>query len=113
LATNSSIFACQRKRGGYFPTKTISEYAPRCGTLYFLKPVDSIGKNLYLKGGRVVRIVFPFEKRFAIMAPTEWRRESNTLTCSELLPDFSIKVADILSSPALKLAQHATPVPNE
>jgi hypothetical protein len=27
LATNSSILACQRKRGGYLPTKIISEPA--------------------------------------------------------------------------------------
>ncbi len=59
--------------------------------------------RLYLeKGGRVVWIVFPFEKRVMVMTPTEWQWESNTLTCPELLPGFSIKIADIFSSPLPK-----------
>jgi Uma2 family endonuclease len=56
--------------------------------------------RLYLeKGGRIVWIVFPTEKRVTIVTPEEWRWESTTLTCPELLPGFSIKVAEIFSSP--------------
>jgi len=54
--------------------------------------------RLYLeKGSRVVWMVFPTEKRVMIMTPTEWRWESNTLTCPELLPGFSMKVTEIFS----------------
>jgi Uma2 family endonuclease len=70
--------------------------------------------RLYLeKGGRVVWIVFPFEKRAMVMTPTEWRWESDALTCPELLPGFSIKIADIFSSPLPKSTQPATPIANE
>jgi Uma2 family endonuclease len=59
--------------------------------------------RLYLeKGSRVVWMVFPTEKRVMIMTPTEWRWESDTLTCPELLPGFSIKVAAIFSGPRRK-----------
>jgi len=70
--------------------------------------------RLYLeKGSRVVWMVFPTEKRVMIMTATEWRWESDTLTCPELLPGFSIKVADIFadrkrkSSPAKKVGAKA------
>jgi len=57
--------------------------------------------RLYLaKDSRVVWIVFPSEKRVMIMTATEWRWESNTLACPELLPGFSIKVEQIFSWPA-------------
>ncbi len=59
--------------------------------------------RLYLeKGSRVVWMVFPTEKRVMIMTPAEWRWESDTLTCPELLPGFSIKVATIFSGPGRK-----------
>jgi len=62
--------------------------------------------RLYLeKGSRVVWLVFPSEKRVMIMTPTEWRWESDTLTCPELLPGFSIKVEQIFSWP-LEEAPH-------
>ncbi|MGH7598233.1 MAG: Uma2 family endonuclease [bacterium] len=57
--------------------------------------------RLYLeKGSRVVWVVFPTEKRVTIITPTEWRWESDTLTCPEILPGFSIAVEKIFSSPA-------------
>jgi len=57
--------------------------------------------RLYLeKGSRVVWLVFPTEKRVMIMTPEEWRWESATLTCPEILPGFSIEVEKIFSSPA-------------
>jgi Uma2 family endonuclease len=56
--------------------------------------------RLYLeKGSRIVWLVFPFEKRVMIMTPAEWRWESATLTCPEILPGFSIEVEKIFSSP--------------
>ena len=57
--------------------------------------------RLYLeKGSRMVWIVFPSEKRAMIMTPAEWRWESETLTCPELLPGFSVEVAQLFSWPA-------------
>ncbi len=57
--------------------------------------------RLYLeKGSRVVWVVFPTEKRVTIMTPTAWRWESDTLTCPEILPGFSIAVGKIFSLPA-------------
>ncbi|MCI0693400.1 Uma2 family endonuclease [candidate division KSB1 bacterium] len=57
--------------------------------------------RLYLeKGSRVVWVVFPTEKRVTVITPAEWRWESDTLTCPELLPGFSIAVEKISSSPA-------------
>ncbi|GEM_PF-204519 len=54
--------------------------------------------RMYLeKGSRVVWIVFPLEKSVVIMTPTGRRWESNALTCPELLPGFSIQVAQIFS----------------
>jgi len=59
--------------------------------------------RMYLeKGSRVVWIIFPFEKRVMIMTPAEWRWESETLTCPEFLPGFSVKATEIFSSPAHK-----------
>jgi Uma2 family endonuclease len=55
--------------------------------------------RLYLeKGSRVVWVFFPTEKRVTIITPTEWRWESDTLTCPEVLPGFSIAVEKIFSS---------------
>jgi Uma2 family endonuclease len=62
--------------------------------------------RLYLeKGSRIVWLVFPSEKRVMIMTPTEWRWESDTLTCPEILPGFSIEVEQIFSWP-LEEAPH-------
>jgi len=59
--------------------------------------------RLYLeKGSRVVWVFFPTEKRVTIITPAEWRWESDTLTCPEILPGFSIEVEKIFSSPARK-----------
>jgi len=56
--------------------------------------------RLYLeKGSRMVWVVFPTEKRITIITLTEWRWESATLTCPEILPGFSIEVEKIFSSP--------------
>jgi len=51
------------------------------------------------KGGQIVWIIFPIEKRVMIMTPAEWRWESETLASPELLPGFSVKVSEIFSSP--------------
>jgi Uma2 family endonuclease len=57
--------------------------------------------RLYLeKGSRVVWVLFPTEKRVTIITPVEWRWESDTLTCPEILPGFSIAVEKIFSPPA-------------
>jgi Uma2 family endonuclease len=57
--------------------------------------------RLYLeKGSRVVWVVFPAEKRVTIITTEEWRWESATLTCPEILPGFSLEVEKIFSSPA-------------
>jgi len=54
--------------------------------------------RLYLeKGSRMVWIVFPSEKRAMIMTPTEWRWESDVLTCPEILPGFSVEVAALFA----------------
>jgi Uma2 family endonuclease len=56
--------------------------------------------RMYLeKGSQVLWIVFPFEKSVVVMTPAERRWESDTLTCPELLPGFSINVADIFARP--------------
>ncbi len=56
--------------------------------------------RLYLeKGSRVVWIVFPSEQSVLVMTPTERRWESARLTCPEVLPDFSLEVAEIFSWP--------------
>jgi Uma2 family endonuclease len=52
--------------------------------------------RLYLeKGSRVVWVVFPAEKRVTIITPQEWRWESETLTCPEILPGFRLEVGKI------------------
>ena len=52
--------------------------------------------RLYLeKGSRVVWIVFPGEKSVFVITPNERRLESNTLTCPEVLPGFSVPVEKI------------------
>jgi len=54
--------------------------------------------RMYLeKGSQNVWIIFPSEKRVVVVTATEWRWESNTLACPEILPGFSIKVAEIFS----------------
>lgn len=54
--------------------------------------------RLYLeKGSRVVWLIFPIEKRVTIVTPADWRWESNTLTCPELLPGFGIQVTELFS----------------
>ncbi|MFQ5632076.1 MAG: Uma2 family endonuclease [bacterium] len=56
--------------------------------------------RLYLeKGSKVVWIVFPSEESVVVMTPTERRWESATLTCPEILPDFSLDAAEIFSWP--------------
>jgi Uma2 family endonuclease len=56
--------------------------------------------RLYLeKGSQVVWIVFPTEKRVMIMTPEEWRWESATLMCPEILPGFNVSVADLFAWP--------------
>ncbi len=56
--------------------------------------------RLYLeKGSRVVWIVFPSEQSVLIMTPAERRWESERLTCPEVLPGFSLAVAEIFSWP--------------
>lgn len=59
--------------------------------------------RMYLeKGGSVVWIVFPTEKRVMVMTPKEWRWESKKLACPELLPGFELEVTKIFSSPKSK-----------
>jgi Uma2 family endonuclease len=59
--------------------------------------------RMYLeKGGSVVWIVFPSEQSVVVMTPKERRWESETLTCPELLPGFSVKISEIFSSPKRK-----------
>jgi len=53
------------------------------------------------KGSQVVWIIFPSEKRVVIVTPTEWRWESEVLASPELLPEFSVKVSELFSSPKL------------
>ena len=61
--------------------------------------------RLYLeKGSRVVWVFFSTEKRVTIITPTEWRWESATLACPEILPGFSIEVEKIFSSPTRQAA---------
>jgi Uma2 family endonuclease len=56
--------------------------------------------RLYLeKGGRIVWIVFPTERRVTVVTSTEWRWESSILTCPEILPGFSLSVADLFTWP--------------
>jgi Uma2 family endonuclease len=76
------------------------------------KASDLFAKGgLYLeKGSQVVWIVFPIERRVMIMTPTEWRWESTTLTCPEVLPGFSIEVAKIFSWPKQQSSQQEEPV---
>jgi Uma2 family endonuclease len=59
--------------------------------------------RMYLeKGGRVVWIVFPTEQSVVVMTSMERRWESDTLTCPELLPGFSLEVEKIFSQPKSK-----------
>ena len=51
------------------------------------------------KGGQIVWIIFPIEKRVMIMTPAEWRWESETLASPELLPGFCVKISEIFASP--------------
>jgi Uma2 family endonuclease len=67
--------------------------------------------RLYLeKGSRVVWLVFPSEKRVMIMTPTQWRWESDNLTCPELLPGFGIQVEQIFSWPAQEAPHAGAPI---
>lgn len=57
--------------------------------------------RLYLeKGSRVVWIADPYEKVVVVITPNEQRWVRDILTCSELLPGFSINVQDIFNWPA-------------
>ena len=90
--------------------RSIEKYATRAPDLAIEIASDDdrasavFGKaRMYLeKGGRMVWIIFPSEKRVVVVTATEWRWESNTLTCPEILPGFSIQVAEIFSSMARK-----------
>lgn len=54
--------------------------------------------RLYLeKGGKAVWIVFPSEKSVVVITAESRRRESETLTCPEVLPGFSLDVAKLFS----------------
>ncbi len=67
--------------------------------------------RLYLeKGSRVVWVVFPTEKRVTVITPQEWRWESATLTCPEILPGFSIKVEQLFSWPAQEAPHAGAPI---
>jgi Uma2 family endonuclease len=101
--------------------RKIKKYATRAPdlTIEVVSDDDTVSTvfakaRLYLeKGSRVVWIVFPTEKSVVVMTPTERRWESDTLTCPELLPGFSIKVEEILPWPAQKTPQTEEPIPAE
>jgi Uma2 family endonuclease len=64
--------------------------------------------RLYLeKGSRVVWIVDPYEKAVLVITANEQRWVRDTLTCPEVLPEFSIDVQDIFNWPvaAVKTAE--------
>lgn len=57
--------------------------------------------NLYLeKGSRQVWFIDPYEKGMLIVTPDDRRWEAQTLTCPEILPDFSLNVQEIFAWPA-------------
>ncbi len=57
---------------------------------------------LYLENGsRVVWIVDPYQKGIMIVTSGERRWLTDTLTCSELLPGFSVDLKDIFAWPAV------------
>ncbi|MGH7453029.1 MAG: Uma2 family endonuclease [bacterium] len=57
--------------------------------------------KLYLENGsRMVWIVDPHQKGVMVITDNERRWVTDTLTCPELLPGFSVKVQDIFSWPA-------------
>jgi len=58
--------------------------------------------KLYLeKGSRVVWIVDPYQKGVMVITANERLWVNDTLTCPEVLPDFSINVQDIFSWPSV------------
>jgi Uma2 family endonuclease len=57
--------------------------------------------KLYLENGsRIVWIVDPFQKGVMVITPDDRRWVTETLTCPELLPGFSVNVQDIWAWPA-------------
>lgn len=57
--------------------------------------------KLYLEhGSRIVWIVDPYQKGVMVITANERRWVTDTLTCPELLPGFSVNVQDIFSWPA-------------
>jgi Uma2 family endonuclease len=57
---------------------------------------------LYLENGsRVVWIVDPYQKGVMVVASSERRWITDTLTCPELLPGFSVNVKDLFAWPSV------------
>jgi Uma2 family endonuclease len=57
--------------------------------------------QLYLENGsRIVWIVDPYQKGVMVIAANERLWVTDTLTCPELLPGFSVNVQDIFAWPA-------------
>ena len=62
--------------------------------------------TLYLdNGSRVVWIVDPYQKGVMVITDNERYWVTDTLTCPELLPGFSINVQTIFSWPSAKTAE--------
>jgi len=60
--------------------------------------------ELYLEnGGRVVWIVDPYQKGVMVITSNDRRWVTDTLTCPELLPGFSINVKDIFAWPVVSV----------
>ena len=56
--------------------------------------------KLYLdKGSRQVWVVDPYEKSMLIVTPDDRRWVEETLTCPDILPDFSLKIKEIFVWP--------------
>jgi Uma2 family endonuclease len=56
--------------------------------------------QLYLENGsRIVWIVDPYQKGVMVVTANERRWVTDTLTCRELLPGFSVNVQDIFEWP--------------
>ena len=80
------------------PDLAIEIVSPRDGWTELLEKA-----KLYLtKGSRVVWIVDPYQQAVVVITPNDQRWVRDTLTCPEVLPGFSLNVADIFNWPAAK-----------